>query len=180
MRIAATTKETFPLTGKDGHDIFVGLRGMNQDDLVTSLAEYRECWQEAGHPGTGDVILRIPIYVAETEEQAYEEPQESTYRSYRRLAESFASSASAAGTTASEERAERFQRLSTIGYDELLRGRLAYGTPETVAERLADLQERLGLSGVIAEMNVGGLIPQDKVRNSLRLFCEGVVPRLRG
>ena len=180
VRIAATTKETFPLTGRDGHNIFVGLRGMNQDDLVTSLAEYRQCWKEAGHPGNGDVILRIPIYVAETEERAYEEPQESTYRSYRRLAESFASSASAAGTTASEERTERFQRLSTIGYEELLRGRLAYGTPETVAQRLEDLQELLGLSGIIAEINVGGLIPQDKVRNSLRLFCEEVVPRLRG
>jgi hypothetical protein len=28
-------------------------------------------------------------------------------------------------------------------------------------------------------MNVGGLIPQEKVKNSLRLFCEQVVPKLR-
>ena len=179
VRIAATTKETFPMTGKDGHNIFVGLRGMNQQDLVVSLKEYRQAWHEEGHAGDGDVILRIPIYVAETAEQAYSEPEESTSRSYRRLAETFAKSASSAGTTASEERTERSQTLSKIGYDELLRDRLAYGTPDAVAARLTELQEELQLSGIIAEMNVGGLIPQEKVRNSLRLFCEQVVPKLR-
>ena len=179
VRIAATTKETFPLTGQDGHDIFVGLRGMNQQDLVESLAEYRQSRKAAGHPGDGDVILRIPIYVAETEEQAYSEPEESTWRSYRRLAESFRSSASSQGTTASEERSERYQRLSNVGYDELLRNRLAYGTPDVVVDRLRGLQEELQLSGIIAEMNVGGLIPQEKVKNSLKLFCEEVVPKLR-
>ena len=172
-------RETFPLTGQDGHDIFVGLRGMNQQDLVESLGEYRQSRKAAGHPGDGDVILRIPIYVAETEEQAYSEPEESTWRSYRRLAESFRSSASSQGTTASEERSERYQRLSNVGYDELLRDRLAYGTPDAVVERLRGLQEELQLSGIITEMNVGGLIPQEKVKNSLRLFCEQVVPKLR-
>lgn len=179
VRIAATTKETFAMTGKDGHPIFVGLRGMNQQDLVVSLEEYRQAWHEEGHAGGGDVILRIPIYIAETAEQAYSEPEESTWRSYRRLAETFGNSASSAGTTASEERTERYQRLSKIGYDELLRDRLAYGTPDAVADRLRELQEELQLSGIIAEMNVGGLIPQEKVRNSLRLFCQQVVPKLR-
>ena len=180
VRIAATTRETFSLTGQDGYDIFVGLRGMNQLDLVEALKEYRQARKAAGHAAGGDVILRIPIYVADTAEQARSEPEESTWRSYRRLAESFRSSAQSQGTTASEERSERAQRLSTVGYDELLRDRLAYGTPDAVADRLRGLQEELQLSGIIAEVNVGGLIPRDKVRHSLKLFCEQVVPQLRG
>jgi alkanesulfonate monooxygenase SsuD/methylene tetrahydromethanopterin reductase-like flavin-dependent oxidoreductase (luciferase family) len=74
---------------------------------------------------------------------------------------------------------ERFERLSAVGYDDLLQGRLAYGTPEMVATRLRELQNTLGLSGVIMEPNVGGYIPSEQVFRSVRLFAEDVVPRLR-
>lgn len=140
---------------------------------------YRKEWQEAGYPGNGDVYLRIPVYVAETAAQARTEPEVSTMRSYRRLAESFATSAGAAGTSASEERIERADRLTRTGYEALLRDRLAYGTPEMVAERLAQLRDELGLSGVIIEPNVGGYIPRELVFKSIRLFAQEVVSRLR-
>jgi alkanesulfonate monooxygenase SsuD/methylene tetrahydromethanopterin reductase-like flavin-dependent oxidoreductase (luciferase family) len=100
-------------------------------------------------------------------------------RSYRRLGENFARTARAAGTTADEERTERSERLSAVTYDDLLRGRVAYGTPEAVAERLRQLQGTLGLSGVILEPNVGGFIPPDLVLRSIRLFAQEVAPRLR-
>jgi alkanesulfonate monooxygenase SsuD/methylene tetrahydromethanopterin reductase-like flavin-dependent oxidoreductase (luciferase family) len=179
IRIAATTRETFPQVGRMGYPIFVGLRGFDVSEVAHHLHVYREAWQEAGHPGNGDVFLRIPAYVAETAEQARSEPEVSTLRSYQRLAENFARSARAAGTSASEERAERAARLSRVSYADLLQDRLAYGTPAMVAERLGQLQEALGLSGVIIEPNVGGHIPRELVFNSVRLFGQEVVPRLR-
>jgi hypothetical protein len=84
-----------------------------------------------------------------------------------------------AGTTASEERAERAERLSRVSYNDLLRDRLAYGTPDMVAERLCQLRDELGLSGVIMEPNVGGHISKERVFNSIRLFAQEVVPMLR-
>jgi alkanesulfonate monooxygenase SsuD/methylene tetrahydromethanopterin reductase-like flavin-dependent oxidoreductase (luciferase family) len=179
VRVAATTKETFPQVGHLGHPIFIGLRGFDVAEGAKHLQVYRQAWREAGHPGNGDVFLRIPVYVAETAERARSEPEYSTLRSYRRLAETFGKSAGAAGTTASEERVERAERLSAVGYDALLQGRLAYGTPEMVATRLRELQEVLGLSGVIMEPNVGGHVPPELVFRSVRLFAEEVVPRLR-
>jgi alkanesulfonate monooxygenase SsuD/methylene tetrahydromethanopterin reductase-like flavin-dependent oxidoreductase (luciferase family) len=179
IRVAATTKETFPQVGHMGYPIFIGLRGFDVFEGSQHLQAYRQAWREAGHPGDGDVFLRIPIYVAETAEHARSEPEYSTLRSYRRLAESFGQSAGASGTTADEERIERSERLSKIGYDGLLRGRLAYGTPEMVAARLRELQETLGLSGVIMEPNVGGYIPPELVFRSVGLFAKEVVPRLR-
>jgi alkanesulfonate monooxygenase SsuD/methylene tetrahydromethanopterin reductase-like flavin-dependent oxidoreductase (luciferase family) len=74
---------------------------------------------------------------------------------------------------------ERSQRLSGLGYDGLLQGRLAYGTPDMVATRLRELQETLGLSGIIMEPNVGGYIPPDLVFRSVHLFAQEVVPQLR-
>jgi alkanesulfonate monooxygenase SsuD/methylene tetrahydromethanopterin reductase-like flavin-dependent oxidoreductase (luciferase family) len=179
VRVAATTKETFPQVGRMGYPIFIGLRGFDVLEGMQHLHAYRQAWREVGHPGHGDVFLRIPIYVAETPERARSEPEYSTLRSYRRLAETFGRSAGAAGTTISEERVERAERLSAVGYDDLLRGRLAYGTPEMVAARLQELQETLGLSGVIVEPNVGGHIPPNLVFRSVRLFAQEVAPRLR-
>ena len=178
VRIAATTVDTFPMVGKQGHNIFVGLRGMDRPDLVRNLEVYRQAWRDAGHPGEGDVLIRIPVYVAETDEIALEEAQASTMRSYRRMAENFATSSTDAGATASEERVERGRRLSQVTYEDLLRDRLAYGSPESVARQLAEIQSELQLSGVITEMNVGGLIPQDRVLNSLKLFTQEVIPAL--
>ena len=100
-------------------------------------------------------------------------------RSYRRLAENMAASVGAAGTTGSEERAERAERLSHVTYDDLLRDRVAYGTPDMVVDRLRQLRDELGLSGVIAESNVGGRIPLERVLTSIHLFAQEVAPRLR-
>jgi alkanesulfonate monooxygenase SsuD/methylene tetrahydromethanopterin reductase-like flavin-dependent oxidoreductase (luciferase family) len=179
LRVAATTRDTFPQVGTAGYPIFVGLRGMDRPDLVHYLNVYRDAWHEAGHAGNGDVYLRLPIYVASTAEQARSEPEASTMHSYRRLAQSFATSAASVGTTGSEERAQRAQRLSKVTYDELLQDRLAYGTPEAVVAQVNDMQEELQLSGVLAEINVGGLNTQEKVLDSLRLFTKEVVPALR-
>jgi alkanesulfonate monooxygenase SsuD/methylene tetrahydromethanopterin reductase-like flavin-dependent oxidoreductase (luciferase family) len=179
VRVAATTRQTFPQVGRMGHPIFVGLRGFDVAEVAYQLGVYRKEWHEGGYPGHGDVYLRIPVYVAETAAQARSEPEVSTTRSYQRLAQTFANSAGAAGTTVSEERSERAKRLARVSYDALLRDRLAYGTPEMVAGRLTQLREELGLSGVIIEPNVGGYIPQELVFKSVRLFAQEVVPRLR-
>ena len=179
LRVATTTKETFPRVGALGFPIFVGLRGLDRPDLVKLLGEYRQAWHDAGHAGNGDVYLRIPVYVGASHEEAHADAEESTMRSYRRLAQSFSASASSAGATASEERVARGERLATVTYQELLRDRLAYGSPDGVISLLNEISEELGLSGVVAETNVGGLIPRDKVAESIDLFCKEVVPGLR-
>jgi len=44
---------------------------------------------------------------------------------------------------------------------------------------LKELREELGLSGILAELNCGGLVANDKVMRSLQLMCERVAPRFR-
>jgi alkanesulfonate monooxygenase SsuD/methylene tetrahydromethanopterin reductase-like flavin-dependent oxidoreductase (luciferase family) len=177
--VAATTQDTFPLVGRMGFSLVTGLRGFDVPQVAKHLTLYRAALQEAAHPGNGNVYLRIPVYVAETAAQARSEPQESTLRAYRRMATSFGGSAREAGITASEERVERAERLARVTYDDLLRDRLAYGTPDMVVERLRQLQDELGLSGVIMEPNVGGQIPLERVLNSIRLYAQEVAPQLR-
>ncbi len=179
VRIAATTSDTFPMIGKMGFPLVTGVRGFDIPEVAQNLQGYRRALQEAGHEGGGDVYLRIPVYVAPTEAQGIKEPEASTMRSYRRMAENFARSASTSGATASEERAERGRRLSQVTYEELLRDRLAYGSPETVTKKLKHLRDELGLSGIIMEPNVGGQLSAQQVLKSIRLYAEEVAPQLR-
>src|SRR5262245_39536259 len=88
--VAATTQDTFPLVGAMGFSLVTGLRGFDAPQARGHIAAYRAARRDAGHPGDGSVYLRIPVYVAETAERATSEPEESTIRSYRRLAENFA------------------------------------------------------------------------------------------
>src|SRR5215831_17537510 len=97
--VAATTPDTFAMVGRMGYSLVTGLRGFDVPEAVGHLAAYRAARREHGHAGDGNVYLRIPVFVADTAAQARSEPEESTMRSYRRLAENFASSVGATGST---------------------------------------------------------------------------------
>ena len=163
IRVAASSPETFVALGRAGYDIFAAARVGTLSELAPNIRAYH-----SAHPGHGRVFLRVPVYVAATREQAVSEPEASVMQFYRAFSERI-------GTLA--ERAESAKRLQTITYDDVLRDKIVVGTPDMVIDRLRALQEELGLGGILAELNCGNLIPQPKVRKSLQLLCEQVMPR---
>ena len=179
LRVAASTPETLPRVARAGMPVFVGLRAMDRPALAKSLSEYRSIWRDAGHEGNGSVYLRIPVYVGETDEQAYADAKDSTLQAFQRLSQSFLISATIAAPTPNEEGARQARGLSELTYAELLRDRLAYGSADTVTGLLREIIKELGLDGVIAEVNVGGNISKDKVLASVKRFTTEVVPNLR-
>ena len=100
-------------------------------------------------------------------------------QAFSRLAQSFQISAAVAGATDDDEIVQRARRISAVTYEDLLRDRLAYGSPDTVTRLLREIIGELGLNGVIAEVNVGGGIPKDKVLASVKRFAAEVAPNLR-
>jgi alkanesulfonate monooxygenase SsuD/methylene tetrahydromethanopterin reductase-like flavin-dependent oxidoreductase (luciferase family) len=162
-----------------GLPIFVAVRLGTIEELGPNIAAYREAYRAAGHPGQGEVYLRVPMYVGETEASARAEPEQSIMQFWRTLGQQIEDSATRAGARAIEQRAERGLALQTISYEETLRDKVIVGTPDAVARRLQDLIRKLGLNGVLAEINCGGLIDDAKVMRSLQLMCEEVAPRFR-
>lgn len=179
LRMAVNSPDTFEQTGTAGMPIFVATRLGDLNELVPNLAIYQQAWAAAGHPGKGRVYLRVPVYLAETEAAAREEPRESIMYFYRYLGARIEASAVQEGARSLEMRAERGQRLMSIDYDEALRSKIVVGTPSMVVDRLADLRETLGLSGILAELNCGMRIQPQQVLTSLRLLCEQVMPHFR-
>lgn len=178
IHVGITSAETFPIVGRMGHHILINpSRVFSLSELEPLIQQYRRAWQEAGHPGEGKVGLRIPIYVAETAERAYSEPKDSAMFSMQRIGNRVAEYATYGGTTGDwQAQADRIRGMS---YDDWLRDKVAYGTPEAVVERLGRLRDELGLSQIMFEVNFGNLIPFERQLKCLKLFTEEVMPQLR-
>ena len=179
IRIAAASPDTYPAVGARGLPILINARLGTFSEFAPAVREYREAYEAAGHPGKGQVYLRVPTYLAETEERARAEPQESLMHFVREAIARLKDSMSRPGTRAIEGRDQRLQRLENLTYDEALQGQVLIGTPASVIERLRDLQDELGLDGILAELNTGGLIPHAKVMSAMRLLCAEVMPRFQ-
>ena len=179
LRIAATTAETFPRLGREGHPIFVGLRGMDIPELKECLLEYRNAWHEAGHEGDGDVSLRIPVYAGVTEDGALDEPRDSINAYFNRMGSLLRDASTGRSNGDASSRQTRADRLATMSYEEMLETKVAFGTGESLIGRFAELKEELGLNGLVAELNAGGLIPEEAVTRSLHIMTQQVMPAFK-
>ncbi len=179
IRIAAASADTYPAIGAMGHAIFVSVRTGDFSELKPALDAYRAAWRAGGHPGDGKVFLRVPVYVADTDERAREEPRESILSLLRAVGSRMESAAAAAGAAETASRAARGQRMQSIAYEDVVAERMIVGTPARVIDRLKQLEEELGLDGILAELNPGSLVPHHSVMTALRLLCEEVMPAFK-
>ena len=181
LRMAATTASTFPEVGRLGYPIFVGLRGMDIAELQTHLQAYRKAWREAGHAGDGDVYLRIPMYAGASERAAFDEPRDSITYYISRQSSIVAQDAARRRPSDDGARLQQStaERLASLSYEEILATKVAFGSAQGLRDRLQQLQEELGLDGVVAELNAGGLLSAVQVRESLRILTQDVMPAFK-
>ena len=177
IRIAASTPDTFPAIGRRGVPVFASVRHTSWSDLAAQIRAYHDAWEAAGHPGRGEVFVSAPTYIAETEERARAEPKASIMHFYHEQANLLEGAAKLVDPVTAERRMRRVHDLRRRTYDEALGANVLIGTPNTIAEKLKALQAEIGLSGILAELNCGGLIPHDNVVNAMRLMCEKIMPQ---
>ncbi len=171
IRIAGASEDTFPVLGAIGYPLFVAVRSGSLSGLAPDLKAYRDAYAAAGHPGRGAVYLRLSLHIADTDTQAREEAEPSMMHGYRSLTTRLE------GSPNSRRRAE-LETVRTITYEQVLRDKVVVGSAESVADRLLQLREELGIDGILAELNFGSQIPPRLMMRSLRLLCEQVRPRL--
>jgi hypothetical protein len=71
------------------------------------------------------------------------------------------------------------ERMASLSYDDILARKVAFGTAAGVIDRLTQLREELGLDGIVAELNPGGLIPPELETRSLHILTHEVMPAFR-
>ena len=127
----------------------------------------------------GRTKARIPVYASLTETGAREEPRESITAFFRRHVELMRATVGRAGAGPADRRAAKADKLERLPYDDMLRTRVAFGTAPQLIDRLKELQEQLGLDGIIVEPNPASLIPPEYVSRSLRIVARDVMPAFK-
>ena len=177
VRVGVTSAESFPTTGRMGYDILINpSRVFTLGGLKPQIQEYHQAWKDAGHPGKGKVGLRVPVYLSEDPQKAHDEPMDSALFSMGRLSDRVASYAEYGGTTGNW--GQEAEIVKSMSYDDWVRDKVAFGTPEAVIEKLQSLTEHLGLDQIMFEVNYGNQIPLENQLNTLRLMMEKVAPNL--
>jgi alkanesulfonate monooxygenase SsuD/methylene tetrahydromethanopterin reductase-like flavin-dependent oxidoreductase (luciferase family) len=179
LRMAATTPGTFERVATMGFPIFVGLRGMDVPELSLHLKTYRKAWQDAGHPGKGSVYLRVPVYAGATQQAAIKEPCESITYYFARQSQLVAQNARSRQADHTDLDRDTAQRLAALTYEQILETKVAFGSAAGLKDRLTALQEELGLDGIVAEMNAGGMLSAQQVTESLRILTQQVMPAFK-
>jgi len=171
--VAAGSPETYQATGQRGLAILVPGHVQPMAMLRDCLATYRQAGHEAGHPDRLMATLLLPIYVAERQRQAEEDPEPSVMYYYQVLGGLLGGQAPQSYERYSESR----RRLETLTYANIRGERAIFGEPSYCLERIQQLRETLHIQQLMGWMNIGGM-PHDKVLRSMRLFAERVLPAL--
>ena len=125
------------------------------------------------------MCLRLPVYAAATEKASREEPYENITYFFQRHAELLRSGLGRGDTGPAARRQTKFEQVAGMTYDEILATRVAFGTAPALVDRFRELREDLGLTGLVAELNPGGLLPVEPMHRTLRILTHEVMPAFR-
>jgi len=185
LAFAVTSPETIAWTARHGYGMLSSGLGTPLPQTIENRDAYLDGLRENGYTQTqisellSRWVVTKHVYVAPTDEEARAEAKapEMWYR------DAFIRSLSADGLVGLHDSVYQgaeamITRLRSQTWDDLLESALVIGSPATVANKIAEL-EAAGVGEVGCWMNFGGL-PPEKVRRSMRLFAEEVIPRFRG
>lgn len=184
LAFAVTSPETIAWTAKHGFGMLSSGLGTPLSQTLKNRDAYVDGLRSSNHtaPEVQELLARWVVtkhvYVAPTDAEACSEARgpEMWYR------DAFVRSLSADGLSGLhpsvyEGAGAMINRLRSQTWEDLLESALLIGSPDTVANKIAELQQA-GVGELACWMNFGGL-PPEKVRRSMRLFAEEVMPRFR-
>ncbi len=137
------------------------------DTIVRQLGIYRAALEAAGKPQPAVLPMMRECFVAETQEKAIRLARpyiEAKYKSYHEWGQD-------------KSMAKGDDDLS-LPFDELIKDRFLFGSPDQVAEQLIDYNRRLGVNVIITAFQWVGT-PHNQVLDSLHMFAEEVMPKVR-
>jgi natural product biosynthesis luciferase-like monooxygenase protein len=173
---AAVSPETYVLAAKGGFKILTSPAFTPLDVLSKSYAEYRRAWREShGTDDGADICLNKIIYVAASSRQARDDMREPIRWFFQKQASLIAD---ATGVPPAQYKFYRRVRenLLSLSDETALEDAAILGDPEEVADKIRRHHEELGVDFFMGAYSRGGL-PHDKVRRSLELFADKVMPQ---
>ena len=165
--IAANSPDTYPLVGELGQNILVAPLVVSLAGARAGLTEYRQKLTEHGHnPQKVKVNVNVLVHVTRDSGGSSARGFETSVRNYLNIL-----AGNRSRTVAG--------RARDLSYEHVSGEFAAIGPPQQVIEKLESLRELLGADEFMCWFAVGGLLPNQDVQRSMRLFAEEVMPHFR-
>ena len=177
LYLAAATERSIHKAADRGLGVmFSSLTSTEQ--LIAEARTYREAMANTptelkSNPAYGEIDVARWVYVAETDEQARADTEEGILKHMSHF--DGKQTVGYLGSVGSD----LFEQTGGDWYSDLLaKNVIVHGSPNTVAEKIAELEEKVGVTSLLT------LYPPyyepAKLRNSFSAFAEEVIPKLRG
>ena len=176
LRMASNSADTFPLAGELGLPVFTWILINPLPRLQEGLITYRHVLNANGHPDQ-EVSLAMPVFVHEDGSKAQALAKTSTM-SYMREVDAILGPGPRPTDETAAAGGPRYPNYLSIPYEDILQNTAAYDEPSAVEERLHKVSHALRNDETICWFNLGGLVPHEEVKKSMRLFAEKVMPNL--
>jgi len=176
VRLAANSPDTFTYAGANGYPIFAGGPVNPFPVLADRLAIYDRALNEAKLARPADWFAGLLMVFAGRDRAAVRAILEPSLRNYfKSVAEIVEPESLARGHQEEFEKVRT--RLLTMEYEQADSLMGAFGDPEYIADRIAELKERFGFTRLVCWFETGGIAGHENILDSMRLFAEKVMPR---
>ena len=179
LRIAANTAETFTRLGQQGHPIFVGLRGMDIPELQDTSRNTADRGGRRATMATATFRCAFPCMPPTPKRRRWPSPGRASTPISTAWGRCCATPPPPAPTPTPPCARAGPTVLPPCPTRKMLETKVAFGTGEGLIDRFTELKEELGLDGIVAELNAGGLIPEEGVTRSVRIITEQVMPAFK-
>jgi natural product biosynthesis luciferase-like monooxygenase protein len=176
---AAVSPESFITAGKKGHSLMLAPFTQPLSTLKEQVQLYHQTLVQAGHsPQDMDIVAGYHTFVDETPEQARRK-WEAHYMRYLR----FVGTLIAPPEEINAEQYEAWRRTGElfkhVTFEQMYPNQVLCGDPAQCMERIALLQEELGMTHFWVYMDLGGLEQRELLR-SMERFATRVISQFRG
>ncbi|EAQ82502.1 LLM class flavin-dependent oxidoreductase [Blastopirellula marina] len=162
---------------------YMGIPYFHLDFFQRNFDLFRDACEKNGYTADPEQLgWLLPIYVAESDEQAWAEYEEHLWYFVRNLLKGlviFPPGYTSVRSIAGIQRGLQQFMTSCQTRDDIERGGYAIvGSPDTVREKLKTYSQRLGVGNLLGLFQIGTL-PHELACKNMTLFAEQVMPKLR-
>jgi natural product biosynthesis luciferase-like monooxygenase protein len=177
--MASLSPETFEICGRYGFNLMCApVFGFDVNTGAGFIEQYRQGLRDHGRdPSQFEIAGLVMTYVAETTQDALADFRDAVMWYYRTFARYIAPPKGAVKSY--EMYAAARDRLATAEWERIVEsGSVVCGSPDQVAERMAQIHELCGITHYLAWTRIGGL-EHAKVLRSMELMRDRVMPQVR-
>lgn len=179
--MASLSPQTFEMCGRYGFNLMCApVFGFNVNQGAAFIEEYREALRSHGRdPAEFEIAGLVITYVAETTQQALDDFAEGVMWYYKTFAKYIAPPPGQPAVPSYEMYTAARDRLAAAEWDHIVEsGSVVCGSPDQVADRIAQMHELCGFTHFLSWTRIGGL-EHKKVLRSMELMRDKVMPQVR-